>query len=134
MSLLTESSKLKRYVSYWMTYPKGVLQARVLRDHLICLRPRPRLVLIYDFFQYQYQDMSWCFIWAETNTKTCLDSYSILRPIPRLILIFVSIQDQYQESCCLRINSNTNTNTNTNDLTALSPSYRTAAVRVRVWG
>ena len=71
---------------------------RVLRDHLFCSRPRPRLVLISILFQDQYQDKSWNETFFETNTKRCLDFSFLSRPIPRLVLILETIQDQYQES------------------------------------
>ena len=73
-------------------------QISVLRDHLFCSRPRPRLVLISIFFQDQYQDLSWFQFSFKTNTKTSLEMEIFSRPIPRLVLILETIQDQYQES------------------------------------
>ena len=70
----------------------------VLRDHLFCSRPIPRLVLISIFFQDQYQDLSWFQFSFKTNTKTSLEMDIFSRPIPRLVLILETIQDQYQES------------------------------------
>ena len=75
-----------------------IVGCRVLRDHPSCSRPRPRLALIYKLFQYHHQDMSWCFILVETNSKTCLDLHSISRPIPRLVLISVSIHLMFLQS------------------------------------